>query len=72
MLQDTNNPIHYIADEGKEFMRIADNFKYGTELYLGYSYYINGELQNPPHLDIIEDFIEVDIDILEDEDNITN
>lgn len=72
MTKDINNPTHFIADEGKEFVRIEDNFKYGTELYLGYSYYINGELQNPPHLDIIEDFIEVDIDILEDEDNITN
>lgn len=61
MIQDINNPIHYIADEGKEFMRIADNFRYGNEIYLGYSYYINGELQTPPHLDVIEDFIEVEI-----------
>ena len=49
-----------IADEGKVFRRIASGEDYGKEIYLGYSYYIDGVLQNPPHLDIPEDFEEID------------
>ena len=52
---------HIIAEEGKEFRRIADGNVYGKEIYLGYSYYINDTLQTPPHYDVPEDFEEVDI-----------
>ena len=31
----TNNNNHYIADEGKTFVRIIDNKIMGNELYLG-------------------------------------
>lgn len=31
----------------------------GSELWLGYSHYIGGVLQNPPHKDVIEDFEEI-------------
>ena len=57
MIQDGN---HIIADEGKVFRRISSGENYGKEIYLGYSHYIGGVLQNPPHLDVPEDFEEVD------------
>lgn len=47
------------ADGGKVFRRIASGELFGSELYLGYSYYIGGVLQDPPHLDTPEDFEEV-------------
>ncbi len=51
---------HIIADEGKVFRRIEDGHIYGSDIYLGYSYYIGGELLSEPHLDVPEDFEEVD------------
>jgi len=56
MIQNGN---HIIADEGKIFRRKESGEDYGPEIYLGYSYYIGGILQNPPHLDIPEDFEEI-------------
>lgn len=50
---------HIIADEGKVFRRIGTEDIYGNEIYLGYSYYISGVLQDPPHKDIPEDFEEI-------------
>lgn len=35
MRQNENNPIHWIADEGKTIVRKADNFDMGEELWLG-------------------------------------
>ena len=60
MTIDPNNEKHIIADEGKVFQRIVSKEIYGNEIYLGYSYYIDGVLQNPPHEDKIEDFEEID------------
>lgn len=60
MTTDPNNPKHIIADEGKQFRRIVSQEEYGKEIYLGYSHYIGGILQNPPHLDVPEDFEEID------------
>ena len=57
MTQDGN---HIIADEGKVFRRIVSGEIFGHDIYLGYSHYIGGVLQNPPHLDIPEDFEEID------------
>lgn len=57
MIQDNN---HIIADDGKVFRRIADGAIYGREIYLGYSYYINGVKLDEPHLDVPEDFEEID------------
>ena len=51
---------HIIADEGKILQRIASGEIVGSELYLGYSHYIGGVRQDPPHLDVPEDFTEVD------------
>ena len=35
MIQDKNNTIHWIADEGKTFIRKADGFDMGEEMWLG-------------------------------------
>ena len=60
MTQDKTNTIHYIADEGKVFRRIADQVVFGSEIYLGYTYYIGGEKLSEPKLEVIEDFEEVE------------
>lgn len=49
-----------IADEGKVFRRIVSGEIIGDEIWLGYTHYIGGVLQDPPHLDVPEDFEEVD------------
>lgn len=49
-----------IADAGKELRRVSDGTNYGNSIILGYSYYINGVLQDQPHLDVVEDFEEID------------
>lgn len=49
-----------VADNGKVLRRIASNEIVGTELWLGYSYYIGGVKQDPPHLDTQADFDEID------------
>lgn len=56
----TQNDNHIIADGGKVFRRIVDGTIYGSEIYLGYSYYINGVKLDEPHLDTPEDFEEID------------
>ena len=60
MTQDKTNAIHYIADEGKLFRRISDGVVFGSEIYLGYTYYIGGEKLSEPKLEVIEDFEEVE------------
>ena len=35
MVQDKNNTIHWIADEGKTFIRKSDGFDMGEEMWLG-------------------------------------
>ena len=60
MTVDKNNSKHIIADEGKVFQRKSDGFIYGEEIYLGYTYYIGGKKLDEPHLDVVEDFEEID------------
>ena len=48
------------ADEGKLLLRKADNLLFGKELILGYTWYINGELINPPHLEVPQDYRDSD------------
>ena len=57
MIQNEN---HIIADEGKVFRRKSSGELFGSEIWLGYSHYIGGVLQTPPHLDVPEDFEEID------------
>lgn len=55
------NEIKFItADEGKVFRRIVDGQIYGKEISLGYSYYIGGVKLVEPHLDVPEDFEQID------------
>lgn len=60
MTIDKNDPKHIIADEGKVFKRKSDGFIYGEGIYLGYTYYIGGKKLAEPHLDVVEDFEEID------------
>lgn len=61
---------HIIAAEGKVFHRKGTDDVFGNDMYLGYSYYINGVRQDPPHLDIPEDFEEIDDTNVEPEETI--
>lgn len=54
------------ASEGKVFRRISDGTLYGKEISLGYSYYINGVKLAEPHLDVPEDFEQIDESIREE------
>ena len=60
------------ADEGKVFRRIADGQIYGKEISLGYSYYLGGVKLAEPHLDIPEDFEQIDEPIIETPEEILN
>ena len=51
---------HIIADEGKVFRRKGTENIFGKEIFLGYSYYINGVKLDEPHLDTPEDFEEIE------------
>ena len=54
------------AVEGKTLIRKESGEDYGNVIYLGYSHYIGGVLQNPPHKDVPEDFEEVDAPEIEE------
>ena len=60
MIQDKENKAHWIADDGKVFKRKSDGFIFGNEIYLGYTYYLNGKKLPEPKLEVIEDFEEVE------------
>lgn len=60
MVIDKNDNFHIIAEEGKVFKRKSDGLIFGEEIFLGYTYYINGEKLDEPHLEVPEDFEEVD------------
>lgn len=66
MKTDELNNRHLIADEGKVLRRISDSWNAGTEIYLGYTYYLNGELLEEPLLELPEHYEEVDEVIIED------
>jgi hypothetical protein len=61
-----NKIIIITADEGKVFRRIADGQVYGKEISLGYSYYIGGVRLTEPHLDVPEDFEQIDEPVREE------
>lgn len=48
------------ASEGKVLRRKESGEIFGPVIYLGYSHYIGGVLQDPPHLDTEADFEEID------------
>lgn len=49
-----------IADEGKVLKRKNSEQIFGDELWLGYSYFIDGVKLETPHLDTPQDFEEID------------
>ena len=49
-----------VADEGKVLQRVADGRIGGTELILGYTYFIGGVKLDKPHWETPDDYIEVD------------
>lgn len=57
---DKNNDNHLIAEEGKVLRRISDKWIAGTEIYLGYTYYHNGEQLAEPLLELPEHYEEID------------
>lgn len=56
------------AENGKVFRRKNTDDVLGEEIWLGKSYYINGEKLTEPHIDVPEDFEEIDDPIEEVED----
>lgn len=57
---DELKPNHISADSGKIFLRISDNQVFGSEIYLGYTYYLDGKKLDVPLLELPEHFTEVD------------
>lgn len=57
---DEENDKHIIADEGKVFQRVSDGCIMGKEVYLGYTYYLDGKKLEKPLLELPEHFREVD------------
>ena len=62
---DELNQNHIIADEGKVFKRISDGLMFSNEIYLGYTYYIDGVKLEEPLLEVPEHFEEVDEEVFE-------
>ena len=60
MKTDELNNNHILAEEGKVFRRISDGQLFGREIYLGYAYYIAGELLAEPLLELPEHYEEID------------
>lgn len=62
-----------MAEPGMVFRRKGTEDILGEEIWLGYSYYINGQKLEEPHLDVPEDFEEIpepeDMIPLEGEEN---
>lgn len=56
---DKNSGILY-AEEGKMLRRKSDGWEAGSEISLGYTYYIGGKKLDVPHLEVPEDYEEVD------------
>lgn len=49
-----------IADEDKILCRISDGWIAGNEIYLGYTYYLNGRKLDEPLLELPEHYEEID------------
>lgn len=52
---------HITAAEGKVLRRISDNWIAGTEIYLGYTYYLGSTKLVEPLLELPEHYEEIDI-----------
>ncbi len=65
MEENTLTLTHLIASEGKVFKRIEDGVIMGKEIYLGKSYYLDGEALETPIDEVETDFEQVDEDTIE-------
>lgn len=52
---------HITADEGKVLRRKSDGYIAGTEIYLGYTYYLDSRKLVEPLLELPEHYEEVDM-----------
>ena len=69
---DELNSSHIIAEDGKILKRKSDGLEVGKELYIGYTYYLNGEKLAIPYKEKQDDYEEVDDEtILLDEEELT-
>lgn len=57
---DELNNSHITAEVGKVLRRISDGQLFGSEIYLGYTYYLAGEKLEEPLLELPEHFEEID------------
>ncbi len=60
IIGDNTPSFRLIASEGKVLQRVSDGNIFGPEIYLGYTYYINGEKLSEAMLELPEHFIEID------------
>lgn len=51
---------HITATEGKVLRRKSDGWIAGNEIYLGYTYYLNGRKLDEPLLELPEHYEEID------------
>lgn len=60
MKTNPSTPNHLTADPGKVLQRISDGQIFGSEIYLGYTYYLGGKKLDEPLLELSEHFTEID------------
>lgn len=63
---DEGNNNHLIAGEGKVLCRISDGWISGTEVHLGYIYYLDGKRLETPIRELPEHYEEIDEPITEE------
>ena len=63
---DNENSKHLIADEGKVLCRISDGWIPGTEVHIGYIYYLDGKKLDIPIQELPEHYEDIDEPITED------
>ena len=61
MKKEKKKKKHKTTEEGKVFKRMGHEDIMGQDLWLGYSYYIDGKKLGEKHLDVIEEFEEIDM-----------
>lgn len=66
MRVDVNNKRHIYADEGKVFRRISDGIVFSGELWLGYTYYLSGNLLPEPLWELPEHYEEIEEPVTEE------
>lgn len=59
----SDNGNRFIAGEGKVLRRMSDGWKAGTEIYLGYTYYLNSRKLVVSILELPEHYEEIDMPV---------